>query len=296
MPQFRKNIDLKQPIDSECIPEILTKNRDVEISYGQVPEALSNPVESNPFFQLNKQEFLLRVPDIARFYCKHGESIIAEVEKGKKTNAVLLFLLDSVLAVLMHQRDMLVFHGTALEKDNKAILFLGHEGAGKSTLAKELLKNNHYRLISDGHVFSDGEFLFKGIPFLTLWKDMVDYFGLKKEELTQPREEILKYWIPPENLTAKENVPLSRVYILKENKQYEMNLSAIEGGEKLRMLWGYTSWNRFGDIMKRKQANFSRYIHMANTLKMQEVNYYQKPGKEKNPRELAELIEKDLES
>ena len=45
------------------------------------------------------------------------------------------FLVGSALRALLIQRGQLLFHGTALVKDGKAVLLLGQPASGKSTLA-----------------------------------------------------------------------------------------------------------------------------------------------------------------
>lgn len=61
-----------------------------------------------------------------------------------------LFLLGPVMAALLHQRGLLVLHGSAVEiAPGRAVLFLGDNGAGKSTIAAAFLKAGHQVLTDD---------------------------------------------------------------------------------------------------------------------------------------------------
>ena len=266
----------------------------VDIKYGSVPAFLETPAEKNPFFEISTNEFLLKIPDIGNFYVANGEQIIVEKAKNRSHNEILLFLMDSVFAVLVHQKSLLSFRGTALEKDGEGILLAGSDGSGKSTLARELLSHDDCNLIADGHVFSDGISFFSGFRMLTLWQDIAEYYGYDLQNLIQPRPGLNKFWLETNKTTKKQTTEISAVYHLTKNKKQEYNATEINGAQKLTYLWNNTSYRRLAELMERKKKNFGVLAQLAGKTTMKELAFYPKVEKEMDPGELAQIIINDF--
>lgn len=58
------------------------------------------------------------------------------------------------LGILLHRRGPLVLHGGAVEVDGRAVVVVGHKGAGKSTTSAALVARGH-RLLTDDIVVVD---------------------------------------------------------------------------------------------------------------------------------------------
>jgi hypothetical protein len=65
-------------------------------------------------------------------------------------------LLSTVLPLLLAERGDLVVHGSAVESDGRAVVFLGRAGRGKSTLALAAATRGHPVLAEDGAVVAGG--------------------------------------------------------------------------------------------------------------------------------------------
>jgi hypothetical protein len=61
---------------------------------------------------------------------------------------VRLFLMGSAMGALLYQRGLFPLHGSAVETPWGAMIFVGAQGAGKSTLAAQFHRKG-YRLLSD---------------------------------------------------------------------------------------------------------------------------------------------------
>jgi hypothetical protein len=160
------------------------------------------------------------VEGIARFRISGGSHIAFEPWEGVGNDQDLrTFLLGSAVGALLIQRGMLVLHGNALERDGRAIVCLGHSGAGKSTVAYALMRQG-WRLLADDLVAitPEGQVL-PGIPRIKLWHDAAVAFGLDPLALQPIREGMRKYLLMGEAVRrAPEAVPLEALYLLQQRQ------------------------------------------------------------------------------
>ena len=120
----------------------------VTIRRGAVPENLPEPSASGPTWQVAGKQFLLRIPDIARFLLNDGREIVFAPESDDNVADIPIFILGTVFGILLHQREQIVLHASAVRVQGRAVLFCGASGAGKSTLAAALAQRG-YSLVTD---------------------------------------------------------------------------------------------------------------------------------------------------
>ena len=92
-----------------------------------------------------------------------------------------MLLLGAAMGVLLHQRGVLVLHGSAIEVDGEACVFVGQRGWGKSTLAAGMVERG-YRLLADDVVAIDFDgngapTVLPAFPQLKLWPDAIAALG-----------------------------------------------------------------------------------------------------------------------
>jgi hypothetical protein len=143
-------------IASESVlPELVPADFDtaaVTIRRGQIGRTLSagTPV----VFDVGPRVAYLAWREVGAFLVKDGETIVADLRPGIPDDLARLPLLGAVLAVLLHQRGLLILHGSAGAIADQAVIFVGSKGAGKSTMAAALLARGH-RFIADDLVAVD---------------------------------------------------------------------------------------------------------------------------------------------
>lgn len=121
---------------------------DVSIELGKAPSELAGPVAFADGSQVSGQEILLNVQDVARYWMRDGRSIVVDRYPGARTNDVLIYLLGSGLAGILHQKGYFPLHASAFVRGDHCVGFMGDSGVGKSTLAA-LLSLRGFRLLSD---------------------------------------------------------------------------------------------------------------------------------------------------
>jgi hypothetical protein len=76
----------------------------VTIRRGAVPEALLEPTAAGPTWQIAGKQFLLRIPNVARFLLQDGDQIVFAPESDASVEDVPIFILGTVFGILLHQR------------------------------------------------------------------------------------------------------------------------------------------------------------------------------------------------
>jgi hypothetical protein len=120
---------------------------------------------------------------------------------------------------LLHQRERIVLHASAVRVNGKAVLFCGSSGEGKSTLAAALTQRG-YPLITDdlcAITVTDA-----GTPMahpdgrhLKLWAQAIEKLDLNENRGARVRSCLEKFYVEPEEVYS-DALPLGTVYALRE--------------------------------------------------------------------------------
>jgi hypothetical protein len=190
---------------------------DVTIRQGAVEGTLSATDVSSPFWQIDREQILFRIPNIARFQLRAGNEITFEAENGTPIEDVAPFLAGSAFGALLHQRGLVVLHASAVRVADKAVLFCGPSGAGKSTIAAVLAKRS-YPLVADDFCAID----LGAVPMvqpdarqLKLWSVAIERLGLGANCGAPVYRRADKYFVEP-NEASDEPLPIGAVYVLWE--------------------------------------------------------------------------------
>ena len=194
---------------------------DIRIEAGAVPDQLERAIATGPTWAMRPDQFLLRVPGIARFLLTGGRDIAYELEPAAEPGDVAAFLIGTTFGVLLHQRGLVVLHASGVELGGRAALFLGPSGAGKSTLAAALAQRGYPLVTDDFCVVSlDTD----GCPIVSpdgrlpkLWAQAIKHLGLGERQGRPVRGRLAKYYM--ERMAAPATVrplPTGPVYALRE--------------------------------------------------------------------------------
>lgn len=107
---------------------------------------------------------------------RKGTSVWAKWPATSSLEDAATFLLGPVLGLLLRLRGVTCLHASAVAFDDRAVAFVGDEGAGKSTTAAAFARRGH-PVISDDIVAileREGAFyVLPAYPYLSLWPDSV---------------------------------------------------------------------------------------------------------------------------
>ena len=190
---------------------------EVSIRMGAVPETLGAAGTSHRSWQAAPGRFLLAVEGVGRYLVRDGREITVEpAREGSK--AAIPFLLGSVLAACLKQRGILTLHASAIVTAAGAVLFAGHSGRGKSTLAAALVERGYAMLCDDvtGIVPDEANGLaaLPAYPCLRLWGDSVEALGWNGRTRGRVREGMEKFLAPVERF-GNATLPVRSVFVLR---------------------------------------------------------------------------------
>ena len=281
------------------LPELVpapetTKQAEVRVRLAETPKALENPVDSGVLYEAAPGQFLLHMPGIARYFARNGEEIIVEPEAGSLPEEVRLFLLGTVWAALMHQREFLVLHASGIRTSQGAIIFIGRSSTGKSSLAAAFYRHGFPTLGDDVMVVkvNDGQALaYPGFPQLHVWPDMLHALEVPPTEVTPLRPKLAKRVLPtPLGFTSKPE-PVKAIYVLQSNNEEELKFEHFQGMGRFSALLNNTFREKFLGGLGVRPVHFQQVSRVAQLVPVASLTRPEQPPQFER---MVEMIEKDL--
>jgi hypothetical protein len=222
----------------EC-PELLpypSGNDNPDVTIHLLP-ATPNALEllENCEYEVQPGAFRLAVPGVAFYSVEEGRRIFITPLPDVPADSLRLFLLGSVMGALLYQRGLFPLHGSAVETRWGAMIFVGVQGAGKSTLAAQFLRQG-YRLLSDDvcAVAATPEGL-QVLPALAQFRLCADAY----ERLGSPPDTRFdgdKYLVPMGEGYCPHPVPLRAIHILADKESGAVEFEMLRGFDRVQHL------------------------------------------------------------
>jgi hypothetical protein len=225
------------------IAENETSSPDCTISFGKVPQKLSSHGRIQVTGLKEDGQFLLKIKNVGRYLIEQGKSITIEKAPEASDKDLLLFLWASAIAALLHQRGMIIVHGSAIQVGEHAVIFSGVSGSGKSTVASLFASEKEALILSDdisAIIFDESgmPFVVPGYPLVKLWPDSSEKLQIEWDETMLIRESVNKMIVKIEDRFAKNPVPLSQFYLLSYKNNGPPTISEVIGYKKLQLITG----------------------------------------------------------
>ncbi|HLO78335.1 MAG TPA: hypothetical protein VK196_17900 [Magnetospirillum sp.] len=214
---------------------------DVEVRLRPVPERLEGATRQGPNWEVDGENFLLRLPTIGRFLAQAGRFLDMQPEPGVDPADALPFLMGTCFGALLHQRGKMVLHASAVALNGRAYAVCGPSGAGKSTMAAALCQGGCDFIGDDIAVIDlDGG----GRPLiwpdgrrLKLFDDSIRQCGLTEARHGGVRSGVAKFYVDPGRPGPDQPLPLAAIYVLQEVKpplrESIVRLSPLDGAQTL---------------------------------------------------------------
>jgi hypothetical protein len=275
----------------ELFPATPVGNPDVVIRIGDLPPIEGEIVDS---FAVTALGAVLNVPEAGRYLIRNGSEILVEPLSGGSERHLRLYLLGSAFGAILHQRRLLPLHANSIEIAGRAVAFLGHSGAGKSTMAAWFHDRGFEILADDVCVvtFNEGRPVAQpGIPRLRMWRDALEASGRSAEAYQLAFDDAEKYNVPTRIREAVRPVELGAVYLLRkaDARPREPFIEPLGGVEALDALVANTYRGAYVRMLGGTQAHLSACLALVRSVPVFAVNRLW--GKDHLERQFQEIEE-----
>lgn len=207
-----------------------------------------------------------------RFTVTGGRLIEIAVPENVELIDVRIYLLGTVMAALLHQRDYLPIHANVVRIGESTAAFAGDSGAGKSTLAAWFEVRGHEVLCDDlcAIRFDDSGMpcVYEGIPRLKLWPETLAALGRESAGLEKVASDLDKYHVPlgrAEKVGSIDPMALGRIYLLDRTAPGEPpsieRMSGIRAAEGV--LANAFRWELGQSIQDNDRTQFDQSMELA---------------------------------
>jgi hypothetical protein len=200
------------------VPALSRHDHNVEIRLGRVDRSSAHTPLGGNVQWARPRDICLHYPEVGSYHIVDGRRITIDLTPDADDRAVRLYLLGPVLGILLHQRDLLVIHASAVSVDGRVAVFAAEKGEGKSTLAAAMHARGH-KLVTDDLLpvdLTDPNCLLvqPGFPQLKLMPEAAAQLTDDPESLPRLHPDYDKRATPVSDL-VNEQLPLSRIFILE---------------------------------------------------------------------------------
>lgn len=259
-----------------CLPEgfICSDTPDVWIRLQTFDADFGSPGVRGMRFHALPQTLYFNVDGVARYLVRNGNEVLIDPAAGMDEDSIRTFLLTTVLASLLLQRNFLVLNGGVANIDGEGVAFLGDSCVGKSTLMAAL----HQKGVP---VFSDelcvvtlneqgSSMAWQGYPTISIWDDSLRNLGWNPDNLRALRPSIHKFTLPI-NSKPMQPIPLTRLVELRVTNQ-PLSWSCLNQKEALTMLLKHSYRQRFLSGMGLMHLNFQLTSALSKQAQFRRVN------------------------
>jgi hypothetical protein len=223
-------------------------------------------------FGLIENDAILVWDTIAKF--RISENVIEYQSLGADKKTLKLFILSEAIGIVLFLKGNFVLHGSCVLINDKARIFIGEPGAGKSTTATAFWKAGKIILSDDLSVikFVDKKpYVLPTFPQLKVWEDALGGLGIDTEGLEKSTEGGTKYLIqqPFEKFPVKP-IPLESITVLlkKNSRKKEGELSMLQTPTELLKHFPLPTQLLNGEFIKN---HFLTSIQLAETIQIKQL-------------------------
>lgn len=279
------------------IPELLEGGSEIEvlIRLGQVDRTPPPGAAAGGWSEVHGDSAYLSWDGVGTFQVRGGTEITVDPEPGVSLQRVRLFLLGAALGTLLHQRGLLVLHGSAVSIDGAAVAFLGSKWCGKSTIAAVLNSRGH-ELVSDDvlaiEVKGARALVSPSFPQIKLWPESLSVIGERPSSVLKLHPELEKRDYRVDLSFSTQALPLHSIYLFGMGER--PGIEALDAHDALGKLMTHWYCARFGFESLHALGISSHFLQSATLVNSTPFYLLRRPRDLAAMPDLANVVEKNL--
>lgn len=235
------------------------------------------PPDITKTYWCDASQFYIEIPKVAKYHLVITDNTLF-IEPHPTLNnlyPINTWLYGTVFAYLLQIRGYLVLHGSAVMVNDKAVIFSGGSGAGKSTTAAAMVARGH-SLITDDVVAlcynTAGDLVVvPGPQRVKLWDDALIKFGISLDDLPQVTNKFNKYELEIENYQS-EPVVVANFFELNHSEDCQkINFVQQIGHSKISTLIKNTYRYEMLRSMGKIPQHFKQVVKLASSINVYSV-------------------------
>lgn len=209
----------------------------------------------DPYFDIQPDRQFLHWAAVGTYCIEDAQTVLIEPKDGVADDLVSQPLLGLVISLLLELRGTLCLHASAVSIGEKAAVFLGDKGAGKSTTVGAMLRRGHTPVTDDLVAVDDtlntasAASIRPGIASMKLWPDAIKALALDadpNDRLIHPKGSKLQKPMPA--AISQEPVSLGAFFILQRQKTArDLRADRKQPHAALQAVLRYTFMARYGE-------------------------------------------------
>ena len=264
----------------------ITIDRDASISDYLPTEA----IEQSWALRLTREKAIVYVRETGVFLIDNGHKIVFIPVPEALEQVARFYIVGTVMAILLYQRQFLVLHGSVINFDGEAVIFLGNSGDGKSSTAAAISAAG-YNLVNDDVApitLEDSQVILQpGFPQIKMSQATANALGydFASLPLIHPLEEKRGY--RPQHEFLRSPLRVKRIYVLEYGIDFASTpIAASTAVMELSRHSRPTTLYQRGDAL--------HFFQCANLVKQQTIYRLTRPKKLELLPQIANFVATDL--
>ncbi|MBD3896188.1 hypothetical protein IEI94_10030 [Halomonas sp. ML-15] len=229
-------------------------------------------------FEIHAATWLMRFPQVADFIMCQGE-IECRLADASLAYMVDVLLLGHVMACYLEQQGVIALHAGALAVGGRAVLVLGHKGAGKSSMVTSMVTSG-FPLIADDiaaiEVQENGVTCRSAFPQVKLTPEQLQRFA-KGNNKPYPRFHpgFTKLSVPVDDLGCfhPDTLPVGAIYLLARGGGEPPSIETLPPARAVAELAKLSFLNHLLEAMPIQRERFNHLVRVARAVPVRLLRY-----------------------